>query len=56
MDYIILESYSSISLTDEVQEFLKNRQGYVLWGSPYSDGRHHYQAVIKQNEKQILKD
>lgn len=51
--YIILNGISNHDLSYEINKVLE-LQEYELWGSPYTDGKNHYQALIKKETKQQL--
>lgn len=51
-DYRVLKSYSSNSMADEVM--MMTRNGYELWGGPFTGGDYFYQAVVKYEEDGVV--
>ena len=54
--YQILSSNSAGALCLEVNKFLEGNINWILYGSPYSDSKYHYQAVIQNIKRNQLND
>lgn len=54
MIYTILQEEHSGKLVMSVHDFISKNPNFMFLGGPYSDGRYHYQALVKKEEKQQL--
>lgn len=51
-DYRMLKFYGSSNMRGEI--IMMIRQGYELWGGPFSSGEHFFQAVVKYEEDKAV--